>query len=289
LVEKKTLGYSVVELKSMIEPKHPNISISRQCELLGISRSGYYYTPCPVDEYTLTLMNLIDLQYTKTPYYGTRRMSDFLKNLGYNVDRKRVRRLYKIMGLVAIYPKKWLSKPGEDHKIYPYLLKGLDINRPNMVWESDITYLRMEHGFMYLVAIIDVYSRFVVAWSISNTLTVGFCVETLKRAISIYGKPEYFNTDQGAQFTSTAFTGALLNKEIKISMDGKGRYLDNIFVERLWRSVKYEYLYLNLPKDGVELYNGLDEYFTSYNHERPHQTIGMVPYKKYIEYASKAA
>jgi len=144
----------------MIEPKHPKFSISRQCELLGISRSGYYYTPCPVDEYTLMLMNLIDLQYTKTPYYGTRRMSDFLKNLGYKVDRKRVRRLYKLMGLVAIYPKKWLSKPGEDHKIYPYLLKGLDINRPNMVWESDITYLRMEHGFMYLVAIIDVLQPF---------------------------------------------------------------------------------------------------------------------------------
>jgi len=289
LVEKKTLGYSVVELKSMIEPEHPVFSISRQCELLGISRSGYYYTPCPVDEYTLTLMNLIDQQYTKTPYYGTRRMSDFLRNLGYNVDRKRVRRLYKLMGLVAIYPKKWLSKPGEDHKIYPYLLKGLDINRPNMVWESDITYLRMEHGFMYLVAIIDVYSRFVVAWSISNTLTVGFCVETLKRAIAMHGKPEYFNTDQGAQFTSNAFTAVLLNNQIKISMDGKGRYLDNIFVERLWRSVKYEYLYLNLPKDGVELYHGLDKYFTGYNHERPHQTIGMVPYKKYIEHVSKAA
>ena len=273
----------------MIEPEHPNFSIARQCELLGISRSGYYYTPCPVDEYTLTLMNLIDLQYTKTPYYGTRRMSDSLKNLGYNVDRKRVRRLYKLMGLVAIYPKKWLSTPSEDHKIFPYLLKGLDINRPNMVWESDITYLRMEHGFMYLVAIIDVYSRFVVAWSISNTLTVGFCVEALKRAIAMHGKPEYFNTDQGAQFTSNAFTGELFNNQIKISMDGKGRYLDNIFVERLWRSVKYEYLYLNLPKDGIELYNGLDKYFDSYNHERPHQTIGMVPYKKYIEHVSQVA
>ena len=273
----------------MIEPDHLIFTIKSQCELLGISRSGYYYTPCPVDEYTLSLMNLIDLQYTKAPYYGTRRMSDYLKNLGYKADRKKVRRLYKLMGLVAIYPKKWLSKPGEDHKIYPYLLKGLDINHPNMVWESDITYLRMEHGFMYLVAIIDVYSRYVVAWSISNTLTVGFCVETLKRAISIHGKPEYFNTDQGAQFTSNAFTGVLLGNHINISMDGKGRYLDNIFVERLWRSVKYEYLYLNLPKDGVELYHGLDEYFTSYNHERPHQTIGMVPYKKYIEHVSEAA
>ena len=273
----------------MIEPKHPKLSIMSQCNLLGISRSGYYYTPCPVDAFTLKLMDLIDIQYTKTPYYGTRRMSDYLKNLGYKADRKRVRRLYKLMGLVAIYPKKWLSKPGEDHKIYPYLLKGLDINRPNMVWESDITYMRMEHGFMYLVAIIDVYSRYVVAWSISNTLTVGFCTETLKRAISIHGKPEYFNTDQGAQFTSNAFTGELLNNQINISMDGKGRYLDNIFVERLWRSVKYEYLYLNLPKDGVELYHGLDEYFTGYNHERPHQTIGMVPYKKYISHLSKAA
>lgn len=273
----------------MIERDHPKFTITRQCELLGISRSGYYYTPCPVDDYTLKLMDLIDIQYTKTPYYGTRRMSNFLKNLGFNVDRKRVRRLYKIMGLVAIYPKKWLSKPGEENKIYPYLLKGLNINRPNFVWESDITYLRMEHGFMYLVAIIDVYSRYVVAWGISNTLTVGFCTETLKRAITMHGKPEIFNTDQGAQFTSNAFTAVLLNNQVKISMDGKGRYLDNIFVERLWRSVKYEYLYLNLPVDGVELYHGLDEYFTNYNHERPHQSIGSVPYKKYIEHVPEAA
>jgi putative transposase len=273
----------------MIDPAHPEFTIKSQCELLGISRSGYYYTPSPVDEVTLKLMNLIDVQYTKTPYYGTRRMCDYLKNLGYKIDRKRVRRLYKLMGIVAIYPKKWLSKPGAYHKIYPYLLKGLDINRPNMVWESDITYLRMEHGFMYLVAIIDVYSRYVVAWSISNTLTVGFCTETLKRAISIHGAPEYFNTDQGSQFTSEAFTSVLLGNKIKISMDGKGRYLDNIFVERLWRSVKYEYLYLNIPKDGVELYHGLDEYFTTYNHERPHQTIGMVPYRKFTMHLLEAA
>ena len=273
----------------MIDPAHPEFTIKRQCELLGISRSGYYYTPSPVDEVTLKLMSLIDIQYTKTPYYGTRRMCEYLKSLGYKIDRKRVRRLYKLMGIVAIYPKKWLSKPGADHKIYPYLLKGLDINHPNMVWESDITYLRMEHGFMYLVAIIDVYSRYVVAWSISNTLTVGFCTETLKRAISIHGKPEYFNTDQGSQFTSDVFTAVLLKNDIKISMDGKGRYLDNIFVERLWRSVKYEYLYLNLPKDGVELYHGLDEYFTTYNHERPHQTIGMVPYRKFTMHLLEAA
>ena len=273
----------------MIDAAHPEFTIKRQCELLGISRSGYYYTPCPVDEVTLKLMNLIDVQYTKTPYYGTRRMCEYLKSLGYKIDRKRVRRLYKLMGIVAIYPKKWLSKPGADHKIYPYLLKGLDINHPNMVWESDITYLRMEHGFMYLVAIIDVYSRYVVAWSISNTLTVGFCTETLKRAISIHGKPEYFNTDQGSQFTSDVFTAVLLKNDIKISMDGKGRYLVNIFVERLRRSVKYEYLYLNLPKDGVELYHGLDEYFTTYNHERPHQTIGMVPYRKFTMHLLEAA
>jgi len=289
MVEKKTVDYTIAELKAMIEPKHKLFSISDQCKILGISRSGYYYTPCPVDEETLKLMNLIDQQYTKTPYYGTRRMSTYLKNLGYNVDRKRVRRLYKIMGLVAIYPKKWLSKPGEGHKIYPYLLKGLTIDRPNMVWESDITYLRMQHGFMYLIAIMDVYSRFVVSWGISNSLDVGFCLEALKRAISTHGKPEIFNTDQGSQFTSPAFTSILSDNGIKISMDGKGRYLDNIFVERLWRSVKYEYLYLNLPKDGVELFHGLENYFTSYNHERPHQTIGMVPYKKYITHVSEAA
>ena len=271
------------------EPGHNKITISRQCELLDISRSGYYYAPCPVDAATLELMNLIDRQYTKTPYYGTRRMSSYLKGIGYNVDRKKVRRLYKLMGLVAIYPKPRLSLPGEGHKIYPYLLNGLIIDHPNQVWESDITYLRMQHGFMYLVAIIDVYSRYVVSWSISNTLDVRFCVETLKRAIGKYGKPEIFNTDQGAQFTSKAFTDVLLENQIRISMDGKGRFLDNIFVERLWRSVKYEYLYLNLPADGVELYHGLENYFNHYNHERPHQSIGNVPYKKYMTHIPQAA
>jgi len=289
MVEKKTLDYSLAELKAMIEKHHPTFTITRQCKLLGISRSGYYYTPCPVDEETLNLMDLIDRQYTKTPYYGTRRMSNYLRSLGYNVDRKRVRRLYKIMGLVAIYPKKWLSKPGEGHKIYPYLLKGLNIDHPNMVWEADITYLRMRHGFMYLVAIMDVHSRYVVAWGISNTLDVNFCVGTLNRAIAAHGKPEIFNTDQGSQFTSTAFTSVLSENNIKISMDGKGRYLDNIFVERLWRSVKYEYLYLNLPENGVELYHGLEDYFTTYNHERPHQSIGCVPHKKYCTHVSQAA
>jgi len=273
----------------MIEPNHPDLTISQQCQMLSISRSGYYYMPCPVDEATLELMNIIDKQYTKTPYYGTRKMSAYLKMIGYNVDRKRVRRLYKLMGLVAIYPKRNLSKPGEGHKIYPYLLKGLTIDHPNQVWESDITYLRMQHGFMYLVAIIDVYSRFVVAWSISNSMDVGFCVETLDRALKTHGKPEIFNTDQGAQFTAHAFTKVLLDNEIKISMDGKGRFLDNIFVERLWRSVKYEYLYLNLPEDGVELYHGLDEYFYRYNHERPHQSIKGVPYKRYLNHYMEAA
>jgi len=289
LVEKKTLAYTVSELKTMVEPTHPIFSIVDQCKLLGISRSGYYYTPCPVDQETLKLMEVIDQQYTKTPYYGTRRMAEHLNNLGYKVDRKRVRRLYKIMGLVAIYPKKWLSKPGEGHKIYPYLLKGLKIDRPNMVWEADITYLRMEHGFMYLIAIIDVFSRYVVSWGISNTLDVGFCVKTLERAISTHGRPEIFNTDQGAQFTSNAFTSVLSENNIKISMDGKGRYLDNIFVERLWRSVKYEYLYLTLPKDGVELFHGLQDYFKHYNHERPHQGIDDIPYRKYCTYIPKAA
>jgi putative transposase len=273
----------------MVEKNHPDLSISQQCEILGISRSGYYYSPCPVDQATFELMNIIDKQYTKTPYYGTRRMSDYLRMIGHNVDRKRVRRLYKLMGLVAIYPKRNLSKPGEGHKIYPYLLKGLTIDHPNQVWESDITYIRMQHGFMYLVAIIDVYSRFVVAWSISNSLDVGFCVDTLERAIRTHGKPEIFNTDQGAQFTAHAFTKVLLDNEIKISMDGKGRFLDNIFVERLWRSVKYEYLYLNLPKDGVELYHGLGFYFHHYNHERPHQSIKGIPYKKFVNQYMEAA
>lgn len=216
-------------------------------------------------------------------------MSDYLKSKGYNVDRKRVRRLYKLMGLVTIYPKPRLSAPGKDHKVYPYLLNVLIIDRPNQVWESDITYISMQHGFMYLVAIIDVYSGCVMSWSISGTLDVGFCVETLKRAITKHGKPEIFNIDQGAQFTSKAFANVLLENQIRISMDGKGQFLDNIFVERLWRSVKHEYLYLNLPSDGVELYHGLENYFNHYNHERPHQSVGSVPNKKYMTNIPEAA
>jgi putative transposase len=290
LVEKKTVNYKFLERKAMIEPEHPKLTILRQCDLLDISRSGYYYTACPVDPATLELMNKIDEQYTKTPYYGTRRMAVYLKGLGFSVDRKKVRRLYKLMGLVAIYPKPRLSTPGEGHKIYPYLLRGLHIDHPNHVWEADITYLRMKHGFMYLVAIMDVYSRHVMAWGISNSQDVQFCLETLKRAIERFGRPEIFNTDQGSQFTSNAFTEALLNEGIKISMDGKGRFLDNIFVERLWRNVKYEYLYLNIPENGVELYHGLEDYFNLYNHERPHQSLDWItPYKKYTEYIPKAA
>lgn len=273
----------------MVEKNHPGLSIQHQCEILGISRSGYYYTPSPVDQATIDLMNIIDKQHTKTPYYGTRRMSDHLKNMGYRIDRKKVRRLYRIMGIKTIYPKRNLSKPGKGHKIYPYLLKNLNIDHPNHVWQCDITYMRMQKGFMYLVAIIDVYSRFVVGWGISNSLDVSFCTETLRRAIKMHGKPEIFNTDQGSQFTSNDFTKILKKNEIKISMDGKGRFIDNIFVERLWRSVKYEYLYLNLPQDGIELYHGLENYFYHYNQERPHQAINDVPYKKYSCQYMKAA
>ena len=272
----------------MVNRKEP-LSIRRQCDLVSVSRGSFYYKPLGETEENLRIKRLMDEHYLERPSDGVIRMRDFLFALGIVANHKRVRRLLRLMCIMAIYPKKNLSRLGQAKYIRPYLLRDLKITRPNQVWAIDITYIPMPKGFLYLTAIIDVYSRYVVAWAISNTLTVGFCVDTLKRAIAMHGKPEIFNTDQGAQFTSNIFTAVLLDNQIKISMDGKGRYLDNIFVERLWRSVKYEYLYLNLPKDGIELYDGLDKYFFEYNHERPHQTIGMVAYKKFIKVAAEAA
>ena len=218
----------------MLDSKHLGLSLKRQCDILGISRSSIYYKPRPIRPEDLAMMKLIDDQYMKTPVYGTRSMRDYLNRQGYKVNRKRVQRLMRLMGLEAIYPKPNTSKPHPGHRIYPYLLKGLDINRPDMVWATDITYIPMRRGFMYLVAIMDWHSRKVLSWRISNTLDSEFCVSALEEAIARYGSPEIFNTDQGSQFTSMAFTNVLKSHDIKISMDGRGRCMDNIFVERLW-------------------------------------------------------
>jgi putative transposase len=221
-------------------------------------------------------MRLFDEQYLKTPFYGVRRMHDFIIKQGYQTNIKRTRRLLRLMGLEAIYPKPNLSKPQQGHKIYPYLLKGLKINKANQVWSSDITYIPMKSGFLYLVAIMDWYSRYVLSWKISNSLDVRFCLDALADALQL-GCPEIFNTDQGSQFTSESHTSKLLSSGIKISMDSKGRALDNVFIERLWWSLKYEYVYLNVPETGQELYHGVSNYFNFYNYERPHQSLAYQP------------
>jgi len=245
----------------------------RQCNLLDISRSGLYYQPKGISEEDLTLMKLIDRQYLATPFYGARKIAAWLKSQNYGVNRKRVQRLMRIMGLKAIYRRPRTSKPAPGHKIYPYLLSGLKITRPNQVWAADITYIPMARGFLYLVAIIDWYSRYVLSWRLSNTLDADFCVEALEDALR-KGKPDIFNTDQGSQFTGEAFTELLKQHGIRISMDGKGSYNDNLFIERLWRSVKYEEVYLKAYQDGREARIGLGNYFRFYNTERPHQSHG---------------
>jgi putative transposase len=257
----------------MIEPNHQQISIGRQCELLGISRSGYYYRPRSESPENLAIMRLMDEQYLKTPFYGARRIHAYINYQGYSVNIKRIRRLLRLMGLEAIYPKPNINKLQHGHKIYPYLLNGLSIHDINQVWSSDITYIPMKSGFLYLVAIMDWYSRYVLSWKLSNSLDSTFCVDALDEALAL-GCPEIFNTDQGTQFTSESHTSRLTANQIKISMDSKGRALDNVFIERLWRSLKYEYVYLHAPETGKELYHGLYDYFNFYNNERPHQSLG---------------
>ena len=257
----------------MVDRQHPSLSIVCQCTLLDISRSGLYYQPKGISEEDLTLMKLIDRQYLATPFYGARKIAAWLKSQGHRVNRKRVRRLMRIMGLNAIYRRPRTSKPAPGHKIYPYLLSDMKITRPNQVWAADITYIPMARGFLYLVAIIDWYSRYVLSWRLSNTLDASFCIEALQEALK-KGKPEIFNTDQGAQFTSEAFTGLLQQHGVRISMDGKGSYNDNLFIERLWRSVKYEEVYLKAYEDGKEAKVGISNYFRFYNTERPHQALG---------------
>ncbi len=261
------------------------MSLGRQCELASVSRATVYAqrVPVPASEPDLELLRLIDEQYTRRPFYGSRKMVSFLKVQGYRVNRKRVQRLMRILGLAGMAPGPNTSRPHPQHKVYPYLLRGVVVTRPNQVWSTDITYIRLTHGFVYLVAVIDWYSRKVLSWRISNTLDTAFCVDCLAEAIQRYGNPEIFNTDQGCQFTSESFTGVLKAHGIAISMDRRGRALDNIFVERLWRSVKYEDVYLNGYANPMELMIGLTEYFVFYNGERPHQSLdNRTPAEVYV-------
>ena len=251
-----------------------DLSIRKQCEILSIHKSGLYYAPKGEKPENLEIMRIMDEHYLKHPSEGVIRMQDLLFALGFVVNHKRVRRLLRLMGLMAIYPKKNLSKLGLKKYIHPYLLKGLNIDRPNKAWAIDITYLPMKNGFLYLTAIIDIYSRYIVGWGISNTLDADASLSVLKQAIKEHGKPEIINSDQGSQFTCEEWVKYLNLKDIKISMDGKGRAIDNIFIERFWRSLKYDHVYLNPANDGLELYQGLKEYMNYYNHELHHQGIG---------------
>lgn len=264
----------LADRRPMVDKQHSSLSIAGQCRLLGIHRSGLYYQPCSESEENLAVMRLLDEQYFKTPFYGVRRLTVWLRSLGYLINRKRVKRLMELIGWQTIYRKPWLSKPDKEHKVYPYLLKGLDINRANQVWAMDITYVPMRRGFMYLCAVIDLHTRYVVNWSVSNSMTAEWCAQVVAEAIEQYGSPEILNTDQGSQFTSDEFIAQMKNKGIQPSMDGKGRAIDNIFIERLWKTVKYEHIYLKVPDDGVQLYEGLNEYFRFYNSQRPHQSLG---------------
>ncbi len=256
--------------------KDRTVSVSRQCVLTGVSRATVYAQQKPklVDENSLLLSHLIDEEYTRHPFYGSRRMVVFLKTAGYSVNRKRVQCLMRTMGLAGMAPGPNTSRPHPEHKVYPYLLRGVLVTRPNQVWSTDITYIRLARGFAYLVAVIDWYSRRVLSWRISNSMEAEFCVDCLEETLRRHGKPEIFNSDQGSQFTSDAFTGVLKRGGIAISMDGRGRAFDNIFVERLWRNVKYEDVYLKGYTTMIELTVGLAEYFTFYNSERPHQSLG---------------
>ena len=258
----------------MIDREQPELSVRRQCELLRVSRSGLYYEPEPTSAEQLTLMRRIDELHLKYPFYGSRKLSDLLRKEGKDANRKRIQRLMRLMGLEAMAPKPKTSEPHPEHVVYPYLLRGLSICRVNQVWATDITYIPMRSGFVYLVAIMDWYSRRVLSWRLSNTLDSSFCVEALEEALARFGKPEIFNTDQGAQFTADAFTMPLRDRGIAISMDGKGRCLDNVFVERLWRSLKYEEVYLHAYDSVPEARAGIGRYLAFYNDERPHQALG---------------
>ena len=279
---------SLAEKRALVEPDHETLSISRQCELLSISRSRFYYRPTGETAENLGLMQVIDRQFLDTPWYGSRQMARHLKRLGHAVGRKRVRRLMALMGLVAVYQRPRTTTPNPMHRRHPYLLRDLVIDRPNQVWCADITYIPMRRGFLYLVAIMDWATRKVLAWRLSNTMDTSFCVEALKEALQRFGKPEIFNTDQGSQFTSADFTDILNDAETRISMDGKGRWMDNVFIERLWRSLKYECVYLHAFETGSELRNALTKWINYYNAERPHSTFnGKTPNECYARKIDK--
>lgn len=257
----------------MVETNHHRLSITQQCSLLQISRSSWYYEAMGETPLNLKLMRLLDEQFLQTPYYGARQMARYLRRQGYCINRKRVRRLMQKMGLMAVYQKPNTSKPHPEHKIYPYLLKGLDIKGSNQVWCADITYIPMRKGSLYLVAVMDWYSRKVLSWRLSNTLHTDFCVAALEEALAKYDKPAIFNTDQGSQFTSLEFTQTLKDAGVKISMDSKGRWMDNIMIERLWRSLKYECIYLHAFETGSETREGIRKWIRLYNEERPHSSL----------------
>ena len=267
------MDYSNEERRRLVERDQTEISVRRQCDLLGVNRSGYYYRPLGESEENVRLMQLIDREYTRHPFKGSRRMVLWLVEQGHLVNRKRVSRLMEVMGIEAIYPKPKLSQPGEGHRIFPYLLRDVEVTRVNQVWSTDITYIPLAGGFLYRVAVMDWFSRFVLSWALSLTMELDFCLEALRRALR-RGRPEIFNSDQGAQFTSEKFTGVLEDRGIAVSMDGRGRCLDNIFIERLWRSLKYEEVYLRDYALVSEAHAGIGNWFRFYNQERPHQSLG---------------
>jgi len=284
LAQKKITNLGLDKRCEFIDENDSVYSVRRQCLLLELNRSSWYYEPAPVSERDQTLMNLLDEQYTKTPFYGVRNMTLAMHALGFTVGKDHVRTLLRMMGLTAVFPKPNLSKPHPENRIYPYLLRDLEVMRPNQVWCANITYIKLAWGFAYLVAIVDWYSRYVLAWKLSNTLEADFCVEALQEAIDKYGTPEVFNTDQGTQFTSQEFIGVLTFNRISISMDGRGRCLDNIFIERLWRTVKYQNVYLKGYQTIPEAQSGLAEYFEFYNKEKFHQGLdNKTPWQVYCQ------
>lgn len=268
---------SVDEKRFCVQADHSRLSIQRQCELIELPRSSYYRQPTQSNQErsdNLELMRLIDEEYTRHPFYGTRQMRNYLRKEGYKVNRKRVQRLMRKMGIQSVAPKPGTSKPHPQHKIYPYLLRDMVVDHSDQVHCTDITYIRLSGGFVYLTAVMDWHSRFVLSWEVSVTMDADFCVSALERSLRLYGAPEIFNTDQGAQFTSKEFTGILHDHGVRISMDGKGRAMDNIFIERLWRTVKYEEVYLKEYDSVAELKKSLKTYFHFYNYERPHKSLG---------------
>ena len=270
------------ERKAMIARDHPGLSLSRQCRILAISRSSFYYAPKGESADNLALMRRIDELFMKYPFYGSRQMVRQLRREGVAVGRHRVRRLMRLMGLEAIYQAPRTSAPHPAHRVYPYLLGGMAIDRPNRVWCADITYIPVQRGFLYLVAIMDWATRHVLAWRLSNTMDASFCVEALEEALDRYGSPDIFNTDQGSQFTSFDFTGVLGRSDVTISMDGRGRCMDNIFIERLWRSLKYEAIYLHELTDGFKAMRVIEEWIEFYNPKRPHSSLdGRTPAEAY--------